>query len=73
MAEVLAWTQLGLHHLPVVLLDTGKFWDKFLEFLDHGISVGVLSEDSRRLLSRASDPESALQQLRNLSSRALEE
>jgi hypothetical protein len=64
LAEVLAWTQLGLHYLPVVLLDTGKFWGKFVEFLDDATSVGVLSQSSRHLLGRAVDPERALQLLR---------
>jgi uncharacterized protein (TIGR00730 family) len=63
LAEVLAWTQLGLHYLPVVLLDTGKFWGKFVEFLDDATSVGVLSQSSRHLLGRAFDPERALQLL----------
>jgi len=66
LAEVLAWTQLGLHYLPVVLLDTGKFWGKFVEFLDDATSVGVLSQSSRHLLGRAFDPERALQLLRAL-------
>lgn len=67
LAEVLTWTQLGLHHLPIVLLDTGKFWDKFVEFLDDATSVGVLNQSSRHLLGRAFDPEGALQLLRTLS------
>jgi|TARA_B110000014_G_scaffold264375_1_gene265398 uncharacterized protein (TIGR00730 family) len=66
LAEVLAWTQLGLHYLPVVLLDTGRFWGKFVEFLDDARSVGVLNQSSRHLLARAFDPEQALQLLRTL-------
>ncbi|MBK01607.1 MAG: TIGR00730 family Rossman fold protein [Acidimicrobiaceae bacterium] len=66
LAEVLAWTQLGLHHLPVVLLDTGNFWNKFVEFLDDAVSDGVLNSSSRQFLGRAINPESALQLLRTL-------
>ena len=66
LAEVLAWTQLGLHYLPVVLLDTGNFWNKFVEFLDDAASVGVLNQSSRHLLGRAFDPKQALQLLRTL-------
>ena len=66
LAEVLAWTQLGLHHLPVVLLDTGNFWNKFVEFLDDAVSNGVLNSSSRHFLGRAINPESALQLLRTL-------
>ena len=66
LAEVLAWTQLGLHHLPVVLLDTGNFWNKFVEFLDDAESDGVLNSSSRHFLGRAINPESALQLLRTL-------
>ena len=66
LAEVLAWTQLGLHHLPVVLLDTGNFWNKFVEFLDDAVSDGVLNGSSRHFLGRAINPESALQLLRTL-------
>ncbi len=66
LAEVLAWTQLGLHHLPVVLLDTGNFWNKFVEFLDDAVSDGVLNSSSRHFLGRAINPESALQLLHTL-------
>ena len=66
LAEVLAWTQLGLHHLPVVLLDTGNFWNKFVEFLDDAESDGGLNSSSRHFLGRAINPESALQLLRTL-------
>ncbi len=73
LAEVLSWTQLGLHDLPVVLLDTGKFWNKFVEFFDDAMSFGVLNERSRQSLARALTPQSALELLRKLPSDTVED
>jgi uncharacterized protein (TIGR00730 family) len=38
--EVLTWRQLGLHEKPILLLNTGGYWDKLLELLDHIVAQG---------------------------------
>ena len=64
--ELLLWTQLGIHQLPLVLLDQGSFWDKFLEFLDEASKSGVLKSTWRQFIARTSEPESVLRILESL-------
>ncbi|MEC7916330.1 MAG: TIGR00730 family Rossman fold protein [Actinomycetota bacterium] len=64
--ELLLWTHLGIHQLPVVLLDQGSFWDKFLEFLDEASESGVLNSTWRQFVTRTSEPKSVLRILEDL-------
>ena len=66
VVELLLWTQLGIHQLPLVLLDQGSFWDKFLEFLDEASQSGVLNSTWRQFIARTSEPESVLRILEGL-------
>lgn len=38
--EVLTWRQLGLHEKPIVVLNTGGYWDPLLRLVDHVIAQG---------------------------------
>ena len=68
VVELLLWTQLGIHQLPLVLLDQGSFWNKFEEFLYEVESSGVLNSTWRNYVSRTSEPESVLDILGDLKS-----
>ena len=35
LVETMTWEQLGQHKKPIILLNTEKFWDPFLELLTH--------------------------------------
>ncbi len=56
VVELLLWTQLGIHQLPLVLLDVDTFWNKFIEFLDEATSSGLLNSDLQKSLRRVTDP-----------------
>ncbi|QEE27748.1 TIGR00730 family Rossman fold protein [Terriglobus albidus] len=58
--EVLAWSTLKLHSKPIVLLNTAKFWDGMLAFLDHCIAEGVLTQPRRELLLVADTVDEAI-------------
>ena len=66
VVELLLWNQLGIHQLPLVLLDQGSFWDKFEEFLSQAESSRVLNTSWRSCVARTSDPESVLSTLEDL-------
>ena len=68
VVELLLWTQLGIHQLPLVLLDQGSFWNKLEEFLSEVESSGVLNSTWRNYVSRTSEPESVLGILGDLKS-----
>ena len=66
VVELLLWTQLGIHQLPLALLDQGLFWNKFEEFLGEVESSGVLNSTWRKHVFRTSEPESVLGILEDL-------
>ena len=50
LCEILTWAQLGIHSKPVGLLNTLRYWDPFLRFLDHAVDAGFLRRAHRQLL-----------------------
>jgi uncharacterized protein (TIGR00730 family) len=65
LAEVVTWTQLGLHRKPTVLLDVDGFWAPFSAFLDGMAASGFLKPENRALLPVRDSPRSALAHLRD--------
>ncbi|PHR95934.1 MAG: TIGR00730 family Rossman fold protein [Leeuwenhoekiella sp.] len=48
--EIITWSQLGLHHKPIGLLNTNGFYDALIEMLDEMVKRGFLKQDNRDLL-----------------------
>ena len=55
--EVLTWAQLGLHHKPVLLLDTEGFWAPLARLLDHVVAEGFAEVSLLGLVGRVADVE----------------
>jgi uncharacterized protein (TIGR00730 family) len=49
-AEVVTWSQLGLHRKPTGLLNTTGYYDALLQFLDHAVAEGFLRPQDRALV-----------------------
>tara|TARA_Y100000590_G_scaffold470394_1_gene664474 strand:+ start:14710 stop:15285 length:576 start_codon:yes stop_codon:yes gene_type:complete len=64
--ELLLWTQLGIHQLPLVLLDVSDFWGKFVGFLDDAVSYGLLNSEFQNSLRTVTDPSSVIEVLDQL-------
>jgi len=58
--EILTWAQLGLHHKPVGLLNSGGYWDGLRSFLDQGRAEGFIAGASLELLHCDGDPDRIL-------------
>lgn len=58
--ECLAWAQLGLHHKPVVLLNTRGFFDGILAFLARAQGEGFLRLPAERAIRVAATPAEAM-------------
>ena len=56
VAEMLSWSQLGLHRKPIGLFDVGGFWEPLVALLDHMTAEEFVGYDHRRLLLSSSDP-----------------
>jgi uncharacterized protein (TIGR00730 family) len=65
--EVVTWRQLGLHHKPVGLLDSGGFWTGLLAFLAHTRAEGFIPDSGGLpVLPCADDPDRILDLLEKL-------
>src|SRR5687768_2035146 len=54
--EVLSWAQLGIHRKPCGLLNTGGYYNRLIEFLDHAVKHDFLKPKHRSLLILANEP-----------------
>jgi uncharacterized protein (TIGR00730 family) len=58
--EVLTWCQLGIHCKPCLLVNTCRYFDGLLQFLDTAVEQGFLKPENRALVHQAPDPGKAL-------------
>ncbi|WP_030518888.1 TIGR00730 family Rossman fold protein [Nocardia sp. NRRL WC-3656] len=63
-AEIATWTQLGLHHKPIGLLNVHGFYDQLLAFLDHAVDEQFLRREHRNLLLTDTEPVALLARMR---------
>jgi uncharacterized protein (TIGR00730 family) len=54
-AEVVTWSQLGLHRKPTALLNTAGYYDALLRFLDHAVAERFLRAEDRVLIQAATE------------------
>jgi uncharacterized protein (TIGR00730 family) len=61
--ELFTWSQLGLHHKPIGLLDVAGYWQPLLAFLDHAVTERFLRAEHRDTLLVDTDPRALLDRL----------
>jgi len=54
--EMFTWSQLGLHRLPIGLLDTAEYWQPLLRFLEHSVNERFLRAEHFETLLVERDP-----------------
>lgn len=69
-AEIVTWSQLGLHHKPVGLLNTAGYYDHLLRFLDHAVEERFLRQDDRSLVLASTRPADLLDRMTEWKPRA---
>lgn len=62
--EIITWSQLGLHHKPIGLLNTNGFYDHLIAMLDEMVKRGFLNKNNRELLIEDADVERLLQKMK---------
>lgn len=62
--EVMTWRQLGVHDKPIVLLNTGGYWDKLIGLIDDIIARGFAEASFRDFLTVVDTPDQAMEALR---------
>jgi len=63
LAEVLTWSQIGIHKKPIGVLDIGGFWQPLLTLFDNAVARKLLKETNRSLLVKADNPAAMLEAL----------
>lgn len=48
--EMLTWSQLGLHHKPIGLLNINGFYNDLINFIDSMVEKGFLKEVNRNMI-----------------------
>jgi len=60
LLEIVTWAQLRLHSKPCILINTARYWDGLLAFLDTAVAAGFLKLKNRELLRVAGDANEAI-------------
>ncbi|MEM6486810.1 MAG: TIGR00730 family Rossman fold protein [Pseudomonadota bacterium] len=60
LVEAITWRQLDIVNKPVVMLDTGGYWQPFLGLLDHVIDQGFADASLRALFQVTPDVDGAI-------------
>ncbi len=58
--EVLAWQTLKLHSKPILLININGFYDKMLDFLEHCVTEGMMTQRKREILLVADSVDEAM-------------
>jgi uncharacterized protein (TIGR00730 family) len=61
--EVLTWRQLGLHGKPIVVVNTGGYWDPLIALIDRVIAQGLADPSLASFLTPVADADAALNAL----------
>src|SRR5579872_37579 len=61
--ELFTWSQLGLHRMPIGLLDVADYWQPLLAFLDHAVTERFLRAEHRGTLLVETDAGTLLDRL----------
>jgi uncharacterized protein (TIGR00730 family) len=59
--EIVTWAQLGIHSKPVVLLNSGDYYQHLLASLRHAVDEGFIAPEHAGLLVVTDDPEDAVE------------
>ncbi|MBL7129251.1 MAG: TIGR00730 family Rossman fold protein [Ignavibacteria bacterium] len=61
--EVITWTQLGYHNKPCGLLNTGNYFEHFIEFFKNAVSQKFIKQEHRSLILIDDNPATLLQKM----------
>lgn len=70
--ELFTWSQLGLHRLPLGVLNVAGYWDPLLAFLEHAVNERFLRGEHLASLIVSREPGALLDELATFHPRALD-
>ena len=63
--EMVTWNQLGIHQLPVVLVNVDGYWDGLLDWVRNSIREGFVGEANADILVEVKRPADVVEALRD--------
>lgn len=63
--EMVTWNQLGIHQLPVILVNVDGYWDGLLDWVKNSIREGFVGEANANILVEVSRAEDVVEALRD--------
>ncbi|KAJ1299173.1 hypothetical protein BS78_01G511800 [Paspalum vaginatum] len=63
LLEAITWTQLGIHHKPIGLLNVDGYYNSMLTFIDHAVEEGFISPSARGIIISAPTAQQLMDQL----------
>jgi len=67
LCEMLTWSQLGIHHKPIGLLNVAGYYDPLISMFDHAVNEQFLHPDHRSMLIDSDDPVALIARMRTFS------
>ena len=64
LAEILTWSQIGLHQKPIGVLNVNDYWTPLLRWFDQAVGTELLRASNRALVVEANSPPEMLNALR---------
>ena len=68
LLEIITWRQLGLHHKPIIVLNTNHFYDPLFEMLKRAVSEKFVREEHACLWFDANSPNDVMAIINRLDS-----
>ena len=63
--EMVTWNQLGIHKVPIVLVNIDVYWDGILDWVKNSIREGFVGTGNANILVEVKDPKDVVDALRS--------
>lgn len=63
--EMVTWNQLGIHQLPIVVVNIDGYWDGLLQWVRRSIDEGFVGKGNANILVEVKDPKDVVDALKN--------
>lgn len=65
VAEMVTWNQLGIHKVPVVLVNINGYWNGLIDWVKNSIQEGFVGQGNANILAVVEDPKDVVEALNN--------
>jgi uncharacterized protein (TIGR00730 family) len=63
--EVITWSQLGIHSLPIIIFNVDGFYDGLTNWINHAVKSGFISSNNRKIIVEATSAAEVIEKIEN--------